>query len=45
MFDIYKHVNKGNEAGVKNGTAPFDLSKLTMADVKALNAAGSAAQS
>ena len=42
MFDLFKYVNKGNDAGVEDGSAKFDLSKITAADIKALNAAGNA---
>merc|ERR1712156_926108 len=39
MFGLYTQMNKNDPAGVAAGTAPFDLSKVTMADVKAASAA------
>ena len=42
IFDLYKHVNAGNPAGVEDGTAEFALNKITMKDVEALKAAGDA---
>ena len=39
MYSLYSQMNKDNPAGVAAGTAPFDLSKVTMADVKAASAA------
>ena len=33
LFGLYAFLNGGDPAGVAAGTAPFDLSKVTMADV------------
>ena len=42
IFDMYKHVNVNNPAGVADGTAEFDMKKITVADLEAVAAAGNA---